>query len=178
MIRLKAACLFAGVCMLAQATTQMHEKVAATHVLYQQHTRKKLPTTDREAYDYCKQHKHAFIAIVWPIAQGNGEEIREIFKHYGKIIYKKQFFFDHKFAYKILKKAHPLVHDMDEHVDWYFPVGTYEKPARIFVLEFKNAETAIACKMAVRQIFKMQYRPIHVNDVHYETVELAEFFFT
>lgn len=139
---------------------------------------KKLLAHDQEAYDYCKEHPQSFIAIVWPIAQGKDDEIQKIFGNYGKIIYRKKTFLNYKSARTLLKSAHPFINDMDKHVDWYFPAGTFEKPARIFVLEFKNTETAVSCKLAIRHMFKnLQYRSIHINDTHNETIDLARFFF-
>lgn len=157
--------------------TPLQGTAALSVTLQQKRAAKKLPTNDQEAYSYCKRNKQSFISVVWPIAQGKDAEIKDIFNKYGKIIYKKKVFFTYTKAYTILKLAHPFITHMREHVDWYFPAGSYEKPARIFVLEFENTETAMACKYAVRHIFNLQYRPLHINDTHAETMELAEFFF-
>jgi len=139
---------------------------------------KKLPlSSDKQAYEYCVDNKKSFVAIVWPIAQGKDKEIERIFKKYGKLLYYKKARLNSKKAFYLLQKAHPHIVDMFEHVDWYFPQGTFEKPARLFVLEFDNAETAVACKMAIRGLYHLQYRSIHINDTHEETKELAEFFF-
>lgn len=139
---------------------------------------KKLPlSSDKQAYAYCRDNKKSFVAIMWPIAQGKDKEIERIFKRYGKLLYHKKMHLNSKKAFYLLQKAHPHITDMSEHVDWYFPQGTFEKPARLFVLEFNNAETAITCKMAIRGLYHLQYRSIHINDTHEETKELAEFFF-
>lgn len=133
--------------------------------------------TDREAYAYCMNHKKSFIAIVWPVAQGQDAKIKQIFNEYGQIKYQKNVYFTHRQAFKLLKKAHPHIQDMHEHVNWYFPSGTFQKPARIFVVKFKDTETAVACKHAIRHLFSLQYRSIHINDTHSETIHLAQFFF-
>jgi hypothetical protein len=136
--------------------------------------------SDQEAYSYCVNHHNTFIAIVWPIAQDKDTFIDTIMNRYGKILYKKSYHFTPKTAYTILKKAHANAHipNMKEHLAWYFPTGTYKLPARIFVVQFSDTEHNLACKYAVRKLFSsLQYRSIHMNDVHDETIQLAKFFF-
>lgn len=133
--------------------------------------------TDKQAYEYCLKHKKSFVAVMWPLAQGKDKAIERIFKKYGKLLYYKTAHLNFKKAYHLLQKAHPHIPDMSEHVAWYFPEGTFALPARIFVLEFESAEIAVACKLAIRSLYNLQYRAIHINDTHSETVELAEFFF-
>lgn len=169
--------LFMLCCSIGSGVAAGVEK-AAVYATVQQRAKKERPHTDAQAYDYCKKHPHAFIAVVWPLVQGKDAELHAIFKKHGKLVYRKEFFFTYKTARRTLKKAHPLIADLDDHVDWYFPAGTFQQPARIFVVEFKDAATAIACKMEIRHLFKLQYRPIHINDYHYETVEFAKLFFT
>lgn len=135
--------------------------------------------TDREAYRYCKTHPDTFIGIVWPINPGNDETIKKILRQYGTIQYQKNVRLTYDQAFELLQKAHRHITDMKEHVRWYFPDGTFKKPARIFVLTFNNADTAVLCKHAIRHRFiHLQYRSIHINDTHEETIELAKFFFT
>ncbi|MDR3550094.1 MAG: hypothetical protein P4L31_01660 [Candidatus Babeliales bacterium] len=135
--------------------------------------------TDHQAFDYCITHEKSFIAIVWPIAQGKDEQIRQTFEKYGAIKYQKSLYFTPDQAYSLLDRAHynAGIADMRKHVLWYFPPGTFEQPARIFVLKFKNVKTATECKYAIRRIFDLQYRAVHINDTHDETVELAQLFF-
>lgn len=138
-------------------------------------------STDAQAYNYCLSHQSSFIAIVWPIAQGKDNRIEQIFNKFGRIIYRKIVYFTPKKAYKLLKQAHynANISDFKKHLAWYFPPGTYEQPARIFVLTFENAGQATACKYAIRNILfpHLQYRSIHINDYHAETVDLASSFF-
>jgi hypothetical protein len=145
---------------------------------------RKLPLkNDQQAYEYCVKHQHSYIAIVWPIAQGKNKDIERILKQHGKILYYKKVYLDYKNAFHLLQRAHHNIgalrepQEMQKHVAWYFPEGTFEKPARIFVLAFDTLETAVACKLAVRGLYHLQYRSIHINDTHPETVELAKFFF-
>src|ERR1700733_286739 len=98
---------------------------------------------DQQAYDYCQEDPHSFIAIIWPIAQGNDIFIKKIFNKYGQIIYHKKFYFNKSHAYTILQQAHqhipanqPHCGSIKEHVKWYFPKSAYQNPARIFVVHF------------------------------------------
>jgi hypothetical protein len=137
--------------------------------------------SDQEAYTYCLHHSNAFVAIVWPIAQGKETFITNIMNRYGKILYKKTHYFTPNKAYSILKKAHANANitNMKEHLKWYFPPGTYQQPARIYVIEFNDMANNLTCKYAVRKLFpSLQYRSIHINDYHYEVIELAKIFFS
>lgn len=153
--------------LLIQATTIMH----ATHAYELKN--------NREALAYCKQEPQSFVSIVWPIAQGKSEQIEQIFNQHGQLKYKKIVTLNPSQAFYLLKTAHPHIPNMKEHVTWYFPPGTMNKPARVYVLKFDSTNTAVTCKHAVRKIFKgLQYRSIHIVDTHPETIELAEYFFT
>jgi|GEM_PF-3256612 len=133
---------------------------------------------DQAALEYCRTHPKSFIAIIWPIAQGKSKKIKATFNAYGKIKYQKTAYFSPARAHYILQMAHPHIPDIQEHIAWYFPPGTYDKPARIFVVTYDNALTAVTCKHAIRKLFPgLQYRSIHTNDTHAETVELANYFF-
>jgi len=137
---------------------------------------------DQEAYAYCLNHPNAYIAIVWPIAQGKDSLIKNIMNRYGKILYKKEIYFTPTKAFYILKKAHANANiptSMKEHVKWYFPKGTYQQPARIFVIEFDDMPHNLLCKYSVRKLYpSLQYRSIHITDYHYEAIELAKLFFS
>jgi hypothetical protein len=114
---------------------------------------------------------------VWPLAQGNDEAIEKILRKYGSLKYKKIVYFTHDQAYALLKDAHPHIADMSSHMALYFPSGALAKPARIYLMNFPNLETAVKCKHAIRHIFNMGYTSIHINDYHHETLKLAQFFF-
>ncbi len=139
---------------------------------------------DLQAYNYCLHNPESFIAIVWPIAQGKDTLIKNILNRYGKIVYQKNFYFTKLLAHTILQLAHqhipsnqPHCGSLKEHVKWYFPKSVYQHPARIFVVHFDNAALALKAKYAVRKLFPdLQYRSIHINDYHAETVQLADFF--
>jgi len=132
---------------------------------------------DKQAYDYCISHQKSFIAIVWPIAEGHDDTIQYLFEKYGTIKYRKNFYFTYEQALQILRQAHPHIVAMHEHVLWYFPPWAYEKAARIFVIKFETADDAVTCKHAIRRLFTLQYRSVHINDTYDETMYLAEFFF-
>lgn len=132
--------------------------------------------SDQEAYNFCISHPHSYIVIVWPIAQGKDKEIKKICAAYGLIHYEKRVYLSQEQAYYLLKKVHPHIADINEHVTWYFPDNTFKKKARIFVFTCLDHSQVVACKYAIRRLFKLQYRSIHINDTHAETLELAKFF--
>lgn len=134
--------------------------------------------TDQAAYEFCKKNTKSFIAVVWPIAQGKDRLIEAILREHGILHYKKSIVLSPQQALWILSKAHPQITDMPLHFAWYFPKGTLEKPTKVFLMEFSDPTVAIACKTAIRQLFQLQFRAIHINDTHQETLELAHCFFS
>ncbi len=136
-------------------------------------------TNDQEAYQYCLTHKQSFFAIIWPIAQGKDKEIQAILNSYGTIKYRKDVYLSARGASKLLQKSHPAVPLIlkKAHFKWYFPHGILKNKARIFLVKFKNVQTAVACKQAVRSIFDLQYRSMHTTDTPEDALEMANFFF-
>lgn len=133
---------------------------------------------DKKALNYCKQNSNSYVAIVWPIAEGKDREIESVFNSFGKIIYKKQIIINPSLAVSILRKAHPSVGNMSEHLKWYFPKkDIFKKPVRLFIFECSSIEKVLKCKYAIRKLFNLQYRSIHVNDTYSETLDLANIFF-
>lgn len=133
--------------------------------------------SERVAYQYCKAEKKSYIAIVWPIAEGKDREIEELFNRYGEIKYKKTMRFNAAQAFYLLRKAHGRMPNMNAHVLWYFPPGTYEKEARIYVWKCSSHAKVLTCKHAIRGLFPLQWRSVHMNDKHEETVFFAKYFF-
>lgn len=136
-------------------------------------------STDQEALAFCKANTTSYIAIVWPIAQGKDDKIEKLFRKYGKLHYKKIVYFNHKQGASLLQDAHPHITNIQEHMKMYFPSsGIFAKPARIYLLTFKDLETAVKCKHAIRYLFDLGYSSIHTTDYQHEAIKLAEFFYT
>ncbi len=141
--------------------------------------------TDAQALEHCLRQSDSFVAIIWPIAQGNEYIIKKILNKYGTIWYQKNIFLDKASATRLLQEAHPHVpanlphcSSIKQHVHWYFPSWAYEHPARIFLMSFPSLQAALRCKYTVRKLFpKLQYRSIHVTDYHREAVSLAKILF-
>jgi len=134
---------------------------------------------DQDAYLFCNSARNSFIAIVWPIAQGKDNQIEQLLNKFGTVMYRKKMLLSPWQAVVLLTKAHQhIVTNMKKHVKWYFPSSDiYTQKARIYVVTFKNALTAKSCKQAVRNLFHLQYRSIHINDTHKETREFAGLLF-
>jgi len=50
--------------------------------------------------------------------------------------------------------------------------GSYQ--LKIIVFEAKSLKKAVRCKCGIRKLFKVGDYPIHINDTHEETIELAQ----
>ena len=66
---------------------------------------------------------------------------------------------------------------MDAHFSWYFPKGALDNPAKIYVIKASSLSKVLTCKYAIRKLFNLQYRAVHINDTHKETIALAEILF-
>ena len=142
---------------------------------------KELPLDEHTIINYCKKNKDTFIAIIWPITQGKTKKIESLFSHYGKICFKKEILLTEEIAYHILKESHyncPAARDMESHFAWYFPKGALDNPAKIYVIKSSSLSKILKCKYAIRKLFNLQYRAIHINDTHKETIALAKVLFT
>ena len=140
-----------------------------------------LPQESSNLVNYCKKNKDTFIAIVWPITQGKTQEIENLFSRYGKICFKRTMKLTKETAYHILQESHynnsQAVRDMDAHFSWYFPKGALDNPAKIYVIKASSLSKVLTCKYAIRKLFNLQYRAVHINDTHKETIALAEILF-
>jgi hypothetical protein len=138
-------------------------------------------TSDKEAFKYSLTHTNTFIAIIWPLVQKNIAAVEHTLASWGTVCYKKKKILSPERAYSILFAAHRNARaaaNKTNHYNWYFPKDSLIHPARIYLMEFSSLKSAIACKHAVRRMFNLQYRPIHINDTHTETLELAELLFS
>lgn len=137
--------------------------------------------SNEQIHTFCKENKKSFIAIVWPIAEGKHQEIVSLLDSHGKIVYEMRKLLNPQKAFIILKKSHyncPQVTDFKKHLKWYFPSNElFKKPARIFVCLFDTTDKATQCKYAIRKLFNLSYRSIHINDTHSETCELVQLLF-
>lgn len=132
---------------------------------------------DKDAYNFCQKSPDTYIAIIWPIAQGKDKKIEKIFSSWGQIKYKKIVYITPKGAFYLLSEAHPHIMDMHEHVRWYFPHGTFDNPARVYLFQCPSVDYVVKCKHQIRKLYKLQYRSIHINDYYHETLNLAKIFF-
>lgn len=139
--------------------------------------------SQQEMHDFCKNNGNSFIVLVWPIAEGKHDKIVRLLNKYGCVIYETERVLEPKVAYTILKKSHynapsSVTSNFKAHFKWYFPTKSIlKKPTRIFVCTFDDVQQATQCKYAVRGLFNVSYRAIHINDTHAETLELGKIIF-
>jgi len=139
--------------------------------------------SDHEKLAFCENNSNSFIAIVWPIAEGKDAQIVSLLNTYGKIVHREEKILSPAQAFIILKKSHynapkSVTSDFKAHLKWYFPKKSlFNKPARIFICLFTDTQQAAQCKYEIRKLFNLSYRPVHINDTHAETLELATLLF-
>jgi hypothetical protein len=134
-------------------------------------------SNDHQALKYFMKNKNTYIALVWPIAQGKEQKINHVFNKYGTVHYKKQLYLNSVQALYILRNAHRDIQNIHEHFNWYFPPGILGNPARVFLFECGSDYQIRQCKYEIRALFKLQYRSIHIDDTHAQSMWLANIFF-
>jgi hypothetical protein len=126
---------------------------------------------------YLKDPK-SYIAIVWPLVPLEADlQIEDMLHKYGKILHKSSIMLSKTDASVLLRTAHPHILNTADHVGWYFPPGAFERPARVYIVQFNNLDIAVETKHKIRRLFNLQYRAIHINDTRSETKALGKFFF-
>ncbi len=144
---------------------------------------------DSFAQKYCKLHKKAYIATIFPIAADNDEKIKEIFEKYGKIQYSKKVFLYENGPVNFLMF---LYHKHGAGQGYW--LGSYynnfkgarksaryrfnsTNPLRLYVFVCDDLDTVRKCKKELRKYFNLGLESLHVNDTHEETVRIANVIF-
>ncbi|GHH98046.1 hypothetical protein [Neobacillus kokaensis] len=139
---------------------------------------------DAIALEYCRLKKETYIAVVFPSAVGGDKEIKNILNEYGNIYYEKELYLTKQGSINLIKQLYLGEKWLG---GWHnqFP-GAKRKasscfkhngPIRVFVFETDRYENTRSAKEKIRSLFNIGNHSIHINDVHEETVRLAQTLF-
>ncbi len=129
---------------------------------------------DAIALEYCKKHSDAFIAIVWPTVDYSNEQlIYDILSEHSVVAYRKKFILKNNGPLKILQAIPEKAPTIQDHFSFYFPPGKEEYPLLCFVVRSPSAEEITISKKKVREVLQIYPFSIHVNDTHWQCLDLA-----
>ncbi len=126
------------------------------------------------AYQYCKRHSDARIAIIWPrVTADKYGSIQELLEKEGICGYFKSFKLKNR-GPKLLQQVMPeKVESLDKMLHRYFPDDWSEYPMSIFVMRFDDLENAKEAKRNIRKLCGIGHFSIHIPDTHTETMDIA-----
>jgi len=129
---------------------------------------------DALALEYCEQHKDCFISIVWPTVNYTHEKmIYDVLSEHGLVAYRKKFVLQNNGPLTVLEAIPEKAPTIKDHFSFYFPPELKEYPMMLFVLRSQSAEEITISKKKVREILNIYPFSIHVNDIHWQAMDLA-----
>ena len=129
---------------------------------------------DTMALEYCKKHEDTFIAIIWPTVDYSKEQlIYEILSEHSVVAYRKKFTLKNNGPLEVLKAIPEKAPTIQNHYSFYFPPQLEEYQLICFVVRSPSAEEVTISKKKVRQVLNLYPFSIHVNDIHWQCLDLA-----
>jgi len=138
---------------------------------------------DRIALEYCMLNPQSVIVNLHPVAYGKDEAVEEFLGEYGKVFYKKEIYVNSHAAFLITKRYY-------KNENW---IGNYENnfagarrhgyevfknckniPVRIYIYQCHNKKDLPILKSKIRFLYNLGNYPVHINDTHEETIDLAQ----
>jgi hypothetical protein len=127
------------------------------------------------ALQSCISSKNTYIAILFPCVHGDHEKIKHLFQRYGKIVYKTTVNLQGNGPFNLLKIAYKNFtecYNLEKRFTIQQADGSYQ--LTVVVFETGSLKKAVRCKKKIRELLKIGNYPIHINDTHEETIELAQ----
>ena len=136
---------------------------------------------DEMTLQYCRLDDRVRVAVLFPVTQGHDDEMSQILQESGPILYRKSIVISRRGRenlIKLLYRGESWLGDgirptpgLLQHVNQRF---VDHAPVQfVFFVggdEDKNRQT----KRRIRALFDLGNDPVHINDIHYQTVSIAE----
>jgi GR25 family glycosyltransferase involved in LPS biosynthesis len=143
---------------------------------------------DFMATEYAKLKKNTFVACLFPVAYPYYEVAEKVLSKYGDIVFSKDIHFTESGALELIRLLYLGEGWVGNYENNYkqgrvktqlcFPSETFGRyPARVYLFECKDVQTAKKAKLEIRDILHMGNDAIHVNDTHAQTVTIASSLF-
>lgn len=134
------------------------------------------------ATQYAKLKDNIFVVMVWPSAEGKENELQQILKEYGDIIYRKEMRLQNEGPVHLVKQAYKNEAWVGSYKDGFIGAQNkarwcFEKngPLRAYLLE--SNQDMIEMKEKIRKLFNIEKHAVHINDTKQETLELIGLLF-
>lgn len=142
--------------------------------------------SDYVALQYCLDNPSARIVNLHPLAGGRDEEVESILGEYGRIFYRKELKARGHLPERVVRiyyREEPWIGDVTDgyagarqHALKAFS-GRLSSPVRIYVLSGADDVALREAKQRIRVLFGKGNYPVHINDDHRGTCELARIWF-
>ncbi len=139
---------------------------------------------DAMALEYCRLCPSTYVVTVFPSAQGRHEDIQNVLRHHGDIVYEKTVELNERGALGLIRQMYarePWLGNWNNQ----FAGAQFKAracfarpgPVRVFLFQTERIEKAKAAKAEIRKMFGIENHSVHINDPHAETRLLAGLFF-
>ncbi len=138
---------------------------------------------DAIALEYCRRQPNAYVATVFPSAQGKNNEVRSILQEIGAIVYEKHVSLNRQGALHLIREIYASERWLGNWSNDFAgapgkmePCFQREGPVRVFVFEADDPAKVKYAKERIRNLFQIGNHSVHINDTHQETIFLAQLF--
>ena len=130
---------------------------------------------DAMAIEYCKKHKDAYIATVWPTIDYSYEGVvYDILKeHCLEVVYHKKFVLKNGGPKALMRSIPEKLPHINKDFHCYFEPGRENYLLMCFVIRAKDLQSVIAAKNYFRRMVKLDPYCMHINDTHEQCLDLA-----
>jgi hypothetical protein len=136
---------------------------------------------DKIALHYCQNTGNTYVAIIWPRAIEHLEGMKEILSTAGKLIYQKGFELRNDAPILLYELAHPGFYPekLKKHIKNYIPMDM-AAPYQFYAILFESDKCLAELtqiKQVIRDYVGISYWSIHIDDYHYESLNMAHLIF-
>lgn len=127
------------------------------------------------ALQYCISSQNTYIALLFPCFHGHENKIKKAFQSHGKIVHQTTVNLKGNGPLNLLKIAYKdvtLYYNQEKRFTIQQADGSYQ--VKVVVFEADCLKSVRRCKRKIRNILNKGHHPIHINDTHEETLELAQ----
>jgi len=142
---------------------------------------------DAMALEYSCLKDDSYIVSLFPsVSNKNDEEVRDMLKEVGDIVYEKDIYLNNMGALKYTIEMYYNEPFIGNHLDGYHGANNKaklcftnpDKPLKVFLMKFPQEDVILRdLKNRIRNLFGMGNHSVHMNDTHEETVRLSKLLF-
>ena len=140
---------------------------------------------DRAAIEYAKLKHNTLTVCLFPVCNGNIQEIINLINNYSTIFYHKNVKLCENGAFNLMRELYlgeewagswsNNYNGFREKAKFCFPGEDYEM--NVFLIDIPDLSTSISLKNDIRSIFNVGKHSVHINDTHEQTVRISKTLF-